>query len=167
LDHLSDGELLRALARLVVQERTTTAELIAHIGEVDARRLHVPAGCPSIFEYCVRELNLTEAAAFKRIQVARSARDFPALFTALAQGQLNLTGVLLLGPHLSPGNADELILAAAGRSNSEIEALIASRFPRQDVPTKIQPLPVPAAKPNGSLAPERVETMFRRLHVQD
>ena len=68
LDHLDDGDLLRALATLVVQERTTTAALLAHIAEVDARRLYLPAGYPSMYEYCVQELRLSEDAAYKRIQ---------------------------------------------------------------------------------------------------
>jgi hypothetical protein len=51
LDLLSDGELLRALAKLAAQERTTTAELVAHIAEVDVRRLFFRLGidrCTSI-----------------------------------------------------------------------------------------------------------------------
>ena len=52
LDPLNDGDLLRALATLVVQERTTTAALLAHIAEVDARRLYLPAGFPSMYELC-------------------------------------------------------------------------------------------------------------------
>jgi len=43
LTHLSDQVLLRDLATLVGRDRTTTAELLAHLAEVDARRLY--AGC--------------------------------------------------------------------------------------------------------------------------
>src|SRR5438552_3269992 len=46
LDHLSDDALLRDLSALVTRERTTTAELLAHVAEVDARRLYLPAGYP-------------------------------------------------------------------------------------------------------------------------
>ena len=34
--------------------------------------------------YCVGELRLSEDAAFKRIRVARKAREFPVLFVAIA-----------------------------------------------------------------------------------
>ncbi|HYM81995.1 MAG TPA: hypothetical protein VEY91_11385 [Candidatus Limnocylindria bacterium] len=39
LTHLSDAVLLRDLAELIAQDRTTTAVLLAHIAEVDSRRL--------------------------------------------------------------------------------------------------------------------------------
>ena len=67
LTHLSDHALLHDLATLVARERATTAEVLAHIAEVDARRLYVPAGYPSMYCYCVQELHLSEEAARKRI----------------------------------------------------------------------------------------------------
>ena len=85
LTHLSDAILLRDLAALITRDRITTAELLAHIAEVDARRLYVPAGYSSMHAYCVDELRLSEDAAYKRIQAARAARQFPAIFTALAE----------------------------------------------------------------------------------
>ena len=39
LTHLSDPTLLRDLTALVAQDRVTTATLLAHLAEVDARRL--------------------------------------------------------------------------------------------------------------------------------
>ena len=39
LSHLSDPVLLHDLSTLIARDRTTTAELLAHIAEVDARRL--------------------------------------------------------------------------------------------------------------------------------
>ena len=63
LSHLSDGALLRDLAALVAQDRATTARLLAHIAECDARRLYLPAAYPSMFAYCVHELRLSEDAA--------------------------------------------------------------------------------------------------------
>jgi len=40
LSHLSDDVLLRDLAAVVARERSTTAEVLAHIAEVDARKLY-------------------------------------------------------------------------------------------------------------------------------
>ena len=134
LAHLSDEVLLRDLAALTVRERVTTATLLAHIGEVDARRLYVPAGYPSMHAYCVDELRLSEDAAYKRIQAARAARQFPALFLALAEGRLHLAAACLLAPHLTPGNAEGLIEAATHRRKSEIEELLALSFPSRAMP---------------------------------
>src|SRR3990172_7767413 len=101
LAHLSDRTLLRDLASLVARDRATTARLLAHLAEVDARKLYLPAAYPSMFAYCVHELRLSEDAAYKRIQAARVARQFPAIFELLANGRLHLTAVLLLSPYLT------------------------------------------------------------------
>ena len=83
LSHLSDQTLLSDLAALVARDRATTAALLAHIAEVDARRLYLPAAYPSLYAYCVGELGLCEQVAFKRIRAARTARQFPAIFPAV------------------------------------------------------------------------------------
>ncbi len=154
LSHLSDHVLLRELTALVAQDRTTTAAMLAHLAEVDARRLCLPAGYPSMYAWCVGELKLSEEAAFKRIHAARVARQFPAVFPMLADGRLNLSGVILLAPHLSPENANELLAASASQSKIAIERLLAERFPRPDVPTLVAPLA--ACESEEQHAPGRV-----------
>ncbi len=129
LSKLSDEALLRDLAALIARDRLTTARILAHIAEVDARRLYAPAGYPSMHAFCVGELRLSEDAAFKRIQAARAARRFPALFETVAEGRLHLAAVCLLAPHLTAENVEELIEAATHRPKVEIEALLARRFP--------------------------------------
>ena len=155
LTHVPDPALLRGLRALVAQDRATTALLLAHLAEVDDRRLYAAAGYPSMFAYCVHELRLSEDAAYKRIQAARTARRFPALFPALADGRLNLTGVLLLGPYLTLANSDELLGAAAGKSKSEIEEWLARRLPRSESLPLLTALPA-VRRPDTQLALERV-----------
>src|SRR5258706_12373992 len=99
LSHVRDAVLLRDLASLAAHDRLTAAVFVAHIAEVDARKLFAPAGYPSMVAYCIEELHLSEDATAKRIQAARAARRFPALFTALAEGKLHLTAIKLLAPH--------------------------------------------------------------------
>src|SRR5262245_38522069 len=139
---LSDETLLGGLAALIARDRATTAELLAHLAEVDARRLYLPAGYPSMHAYCIEELRLSENAANKRIRVARKAREVPALFAAIADGRLNLSGVVLLASSLTPDNADDLIKAAEWKSKAEIEALIAARQPRCEEIPIVEAIPV-------------------------
>src|SRR6267378_683345 len=129
LSRLTDPELAHGLDSFVAQDCTTTAGLVAHIAEFDHRRLYLPAGYPSMFAYCVQKLHMSEDATYKRITAARAAREFPAIFECLAEGRLHLTGVGLLAPHLTAGNAADLLTAAAHRTKAEIEELIARRFP--------------------------------------
>ena len=163
LSHLSDGALLSGLRTLVARDRETTAALLAHIAEVDQRKLYLPAAYPSMFAYCVGELHLSEDAAAKRIQAARAARRFPAIFDAVAAGRLHLGAACLLAPHLTEDTMDELLTAATHRTKSQIEQLIAERFPRPDILAWVRPAP-PASPtpseqhPGGEHAPGHVQT---------
>src|SRR5437762_14105515 len=121
LSHLADHVLLRDLKVLVSQDRATTAALLAHLAEVDERKLYLPAAHPSMFSYCVHELRLSEETALKRIRAAHAAREFPVIFAAVADGRLHLSAIVLLATHLTPETADELLAAAAHKSKSEIE----------------------------------------------
>ncbi len=140
LSHLSDAALLSALHKSLASEQASTADVLAHLAEVDERRLYLPAGYPSMFAYCVGRLGLSEDAAAKRIQVARAGRRFPAIFPTLAQGRLHLTGVGLLAPHLTPGNVGDLLAAAASKTKAQIEQLLAERFPSSELLPLVQPL---------------------------
>jgi 5-methylcytosine-specific restriction endonuclease McrA len=144
LTHLADATLLHDLAALVAQDRATTAALLAHIAEVDARKLYLPAACSSMFTYCVRELHMSEDTAFKRIRVARAGRRFPEILEMLAEGKLHVSAVVLLAPYLRPENFGELLGAATHKTQKETEQLLAERFPQANVPTTIR-----ALAPNG------------------
>lgn len=165
LSHLTDGVLLRELSDLVALDRATTAEMLAHLAEVDARKLYLPAAYPSMFAWCVGELRFSEDAAYKRIQAARAARRFPAIFAAVADGRLHLAGACLLAPHLTHDTADDLLAAAAGKSKAEIERLLAGRFPRPDVPTAVRAL-MPGSS-GGELAPGQVGSGFMTQDLPD
>ena len=141
LTHLSDAVLLRDLASLITHDRVTTAAVLAHIAEVDSRRLYAPAGYPSMHAYCVGELRLSEDAASKRIQAARAARQFPLLSAALAEGRLHLAAVCLLAPHLTAENVGRLVEAATHRRKAEIEEWLARFFPRPELPAMVGAIP--------------------------
>ena len=135
---LDDRELQSNLTVHRAGERSAIATVLADIGEFDARRLFLPAAYPSMHAYCMAELGYSKAEAYKRIEAARAAREYPVIFVALAEGRHHLSGVVMLAPRLTPGNADELLSAAAGKSKTEIQLLLAERFPRPDVPERVQ-----------------------------
>ncbi len=58
LQSISDDDLLRRLTELVQQSRRVEADLIAHIGEVDDRRLFAREACSSMFVYAIEVLHL-------------------------------------------------------------------------------------------------------------
>jgi hypothetical protein len=151
LTHLGDAALLRTLASLVAQDRVTTAALLAHIAEVDARGLYLPRGYASMHAYCVEALYLSDDAAYKRIQAARAARRFPALFDAVADGRLHLSAVCLIAPHLTPDALDRLVALATHRRKIEIERALAEMFA---VEGWAAPAAAPAAQGQATIAPQ-------------
>ena len=150
LRSLSDDELLRRLLDLLGQSRRVEADLVAHIGEVDARRLYAREAAPSMFAYCTEVLHLSEAEAYLRITVARASREHPILLEMLGDGRLHLSGIAKLAPHLNAGNRDAVLARAAHRSKREIEELVAELAPRPDAPTLVRKVPQPVQlRPDG------------------
>src|SRR5262245_48706747 len=60
LDRLSDGELLRRTGELAARGRRLEAALIAHMAEVDRRKLYRDEACSSMFAYATERLRLSE-----------------------------------------------------------------------------------------------------------
>jgi hypothetical protein len=146
LTHVKDHVPLRELDALTVRDRATTALLLAHIAEVDSRRLYATAGYSAMFHYCIRKLGFSEDVASKRIRAARVARRFPAVYDAIADGRLHVTGVSMLSPtprNLRAKDAAELLIAAEHKTKEEILVLLAGRFPQPDVAARVRSLPAP------------------------
>lgn len=154
VSHLENDSLVCGAKVAARRENSETAQLLAYLGEIDARRLYVPAGYPSMHAWCVGELNLCEHAAYKRITAARYVRDFPDLLPAVADGRLHLSAVILIGNYLKRDNQGELIVAVTRKSCPEIRKLLAELFPTQDVPLFDQPVS-PTLHVSHELATER------------
>jgi len=132
LKDVRDDALLGRLAELNALGNRTTAEVLAHIAEVDDRHLYLKMGYVAMAAYCVGELHMSEAAARRRVHAAHTARAFPALFDAIAEGRLHLTAIALLSARFTTTNVDELIAAATHKSVGEIERLLVERWPQAE-----------------------------------
>jgi hypothetical protein len=137
---LSDAELLASVKTLAANERNVTALLVAHLAEMDARRLYLGEGCSSLFTYCTQVLHLSEHAAYGRIEAARAARKCPALLEAIGSGALHLTAVSLIAPHLTAENVHHLIAAATHKTKRDVEALVAALRPQPAVASSVRRL---------------------------
>src|SRR5882672_869062 len=161
LSDLSDLVLVRNFGTLLGQKRGVSAEMLAHLAEIDERRLYLPAGHDSMFSYLVQVWSLSEDSALSLIRAGRTAREFPAIFGALADGRLHLTAVILLTPHLTTETAADLLTAAANKSKAEIKQLLAERYPRPDVPTRVEA--TPSSAPNEHRSPGPVQACETKL----
>ena len=163
LNALSDDDLLQRLSRLVGQSRHVMADLVAHIGEVDRRRLFAREASSSMFGYCTEVLHLSEYAAYLRIAVARAARTYPVLLEMLRDGRLHLTAIRHIAPLLLEAadetQREEILRCATHKSKREIEQLVARLKPQPDVATTVRKLPKRrgrrSPKPEGQLGPDQ------------
>jgi len=142
VERLTDGALEAEVLRLATCERRATASLIAHLAELHGRRLHERAGFASLFTYCMEVLRLSEHQSYDRMKAASVSRRYPQVLAWLASGELNLTTVRLLAPHLTPANHDELFAAARGQRKRKVQEMLAALFPQPDVPFSVRQLPV-------------------------
>ncbi len=143
---LGDADLLARAQVLAADERRATADLVACLAEVDARRLYLPAGCASLFAWCTQVLQLSESAAYARIEAARAARRYPPILEALHDGRFTLSTVCLLARVLTAGNQAELLTAAAHKSKREVELLVARVRPQPPVAATIRKRPSPRGR---------------------
>jgi len=168
LDGVSNGELEKGLLDLLAAGGRTDARIVAHLAEVDARRLHLLGG-RSLFEYCLVRLGLSESEAFYRICAARAGRRFPVVFELLGRRELHLTTVALIAKRLTPENHLELLAEVRGKSKREVLEVLARRWPREAVASHLRRLPVRsgmvAAGPSGTLEPLADDSYCLQLHV--
>jgi hypothetical protein len=109
LAQLTDDELLASTRRLVGKSNQLLAALLVHLAEVEVRGAHRTRACASLYTYCIYELRFSEDAAARRSAAARFVKEFPALLNMVADGELHLTGLLMIGPHLTPENQTEVL----------------------------------------------------------
>ncbi len=140
-----DHVLLEALAKLAARDAELEAELLIHLGEVDARGLALAKGFRSLHAYCVEVLHFSESVAFHRITAARAVRRFPEILARIRSGELHLSGLRLLQPHLTKESSRELLDLARHQSTRAIEEKLADRAPKPDAPALVRRLPEPAA----------------------
>ena len=154
LERLSRDELVQSAEKLVLVENTTIAKLIAHLAEMSARKTALELGYKSLYDYCIKHLNLSEGAVPARIHVANVSRRFPQLLVALSESRVSLTVAALLAPHLNEDNVDELISDCAGKTRRETEEYLVALKPKPVFEPSIRKRPSQPSQP-GRVEPPR------------
>ena len=93
---LPDQVLLERTEMLARHEQALQLSVLDHLREIEARRLYLRLGYSSLFDYTVRELRYTEAAAWRRIKAMRLCRETRGVRERLQDGSLNLSNAALL-----------------------------------------------------------------------
>jgi 5-methylcytosine-specific restriction endonuclease McrA len=138
---ISDDELEATLGRLLGAGARLEARIVAHLAEIEERRVHLLAGYSSLYDYCRKRLALSDYEAFARIAAARVARKYPLIFEMLEQRKLHLTAICEVREFLTAENHRELRAEVSGQSKLQVREILARRFPRADVRASLKKLP--------------------------
>ena len=128
---LSDQRLLERIKELSGLEHELEVVVIDHLRELHRRRLYLTLGFSSLFDYAVRELGYSDAAAWRRIKAMRLCADVEGARERLRDGSLTLNAAAQLQ---NAFDQQERKRGRAGRSAGAGAG--------------------PAAPPNGSAAPK-------------
>ena len=93
---LGDQQLLEQTRRLAANQRCLEVHILDHLDEIDRRGLALRRGFLSLFDYAVRELRFTDAAAQRRIQAMRLCRRHGWVRASLQSGELSMTAAAQL-----------------------------------------------------------------------
>ena len=130
---LTDKQLLSQIEMLVQREREDIAEIVVHLAEADRRELLIDRGYGSLFEYCVKKLGYSEAAAYARIRAARAYLSYPEILGLLRQGDVHLDTLARIFPHMETRGGMALLEQAKGKTSREVMAMVAELSPGPEV----------------------------------
>lgn len=147
----SDERLTEALAEAVRSERKGLITLLIRLGEFYNRDLSLKYGYPSAYAYCMRKHGYSRTGAARRIAAARVGKSYRSALRLLAAGRIHLTAVAMLERHLTDENHESLLERACGKSEEQIDQLIALIAPRLVPKDRVRairmPLPPEAKEP--------------------
>ena len=169
---MSDDELLSRIASLCLEGRRLVARLLVYIIEVEDRGLDKTSACSSMWEFCTERLRMSEGETSRRLNAARLVRRFPSLLGRIERGEVHLSALKQLRPYLDEENVDAVLDEAKGKTRSQLDDMIARRFPRPNAPTVEIPVVAsmvmatatanatpPAPAPAAPACPARIEPL--------
>ena len=152
LKKLSDSDLFSRLKKYRGSERVVLVKILHCINEVERRRLYVPRGYATLYEFCTDTLKYSRSSAMRRIHAARCIERFPRIEALLLSGELTLSVVSLISRILTPENIDEILSSVRGKSSRDVEMLVSRHRPEQMLRDRVRAVcvMVPAGNENDS-----------------
>ncbi len=140
LKSVSNRALLSGIRKLSETERKTVLSILVHLIEIDRRKLYLPLGFSSLYEFCTERLGYSESTAARRISIARCIRDYPAVYRSLSCGKVSMTNLAMITRIMTPENVSDLLCRIEGASKREVELLVSSRRPKSAIRDRVTPV---------------------------
>lgn len=148
LENLSDEKLVIETKSLLAEEKRLGVEILRHLREIELRKIALKRGFGSLFDYCVKELRLSEASAYRRIQALRLMKTVPEVEKKIADGTLQITTAAKLQTFLKRQSSKtldfptphELIAKVEHLSARQVDSVLVSLAPEARSAETIRPL---------------------------
>tara|TARA_B100001248_G_scaffold245670_1_gene215697 strand:+ start:3419 stop:4303 length:885 start_codon:yes stop_codon:yes gene_type:complete len=140
---LSNQELNQKLIDLSRKERVLVNEILDHLKEVQKRRLYAKLAYSSLFEYCVKELKMSEGSAGRKIAAMRMITEVPEMEEKLKSGSMHLSTLSMAQrffkhePYTKPEKV-KLLTSLAGKSKREVEKRLCTLSPKMAKRTDVR-----------------------------
>ena len=96
LKSLKNEVLIQNTKNLIREENRLLSKVLAHLHEIETRKLYLALGYGSLFTFAVKELGYSEASAHRRIEAMRFLKKTPQAKTVVEAGKINLSNLSLL-----------------------------------------------------------------------
>ena len=141
---LSDDRLLERTKELSGIEHQLEVVVIDHLREIQKRHLYLRRGFSSLFDYAVRELGYSDAAAWRRLKAMRLCADIDGVRERLQDGSMTLNAAAQLQNAFDRQecNRDRAARSAPGGDGFEAAAQHDGSAPEPAQPAERKPAPV-------------------------
>lgn len=106
-----------------------------------------------IFDYCRRRLKFSESGANRYTRVARLLRRFPEAYPLLESRQVSLVAMSMVASVMTRENKAEVLGRITGKSQADVEALVATYRTGSPVRDRVRPVGVVKAPQKNGGAP--------------
>ncbi|MBS2013094.1 MAG: HNH endonuclease [Deltaproteobacteria bacterium] len=127
---LTNEELIARVEAMCGRSTRLMAQLLVHLGEVEARGLFRDAGYTSMFAYCMERLRMCESATWRRLHAARLCRRSARLVSLIEEGRVHLSALGMIGATITDAELDQVIDRISGKTKREVEEIVASTNPK-------------------------------------
>ena len=113
------------------------AELLEIIIQLDRFKVYRKLGYPSLFQYTVKRLKLSESQAYGFINVARKSHEIPKLSEAIKKGRLTINKARRITSVLTKTNQKQWLELAEKASQKKVEREVALANPQMAITEKM------------------------------
>ncbi len=139
---LSDCELVSETEKSVSAERTSTAEVIRHLQEINRRKLYLDRGFPNLYEMVTKHFGYCAGSAMRRISSMRLVNELPEIEAKIESGELSLTAAASVQSFFYSESKEarpytrsqkmDLLETCLGKSSRDVERELCKRNPERE-----------------------------------